>query len=211
MNLIYFTKQLNSHEICIKYLEQMRWNGTPVCPYCGCNKSTPKKLRHTCSGCSRSFSVKVGTVFQHTKLPMNKWFAAIALILSSKKGISSLQLARQLSVNKNTAWLLQMKIRVALEDGELDGFNSSNLMSRLVKFRNRNKTTEPRQRIRFSFRKSTIQTENFGIYFKRAIYGQYHQIEEYFLHRYLDEFKFKHKVKNTSDYGYTDLMKRFAF
>ena len=210
MNLIYCTKQLSSHETCIKYLEQMRWKGTPVCPYCGCDKSTPKKLRHTCSGCSRSFSVKVGTVFQHTKLPLNKWFAAIALILSSKKGVSSLQLARQLSVNKNTAWLLQMKIRVALEEGELDEFSSKNLLNRLIKFRTRNKTSEPRQRIRFSFRKSDIQTENFGIYLKRAIYGQYHQIEEFFLHRYLDEFKFKQKVRSTEDYGYAELMKRFA-
>ena len=207
MNLIYCTKQLNSHEFCIKYLEQIRWNGTPICPYCGCDKSTPKKLRHTCSGCSRSFSVKVGTVFQHTKLPMNKWFAAISLILSSKKGISSMQLARHLSVNKNTAWLLQMKIRVALEEGELC---STNLIKRLVNFRKRNKTGEPRQRIRFSFRKSDIQNENFGIYLKRAVYGQYHQIEEFFLHRYLDEFKFKYKVKNTPDFGYSELMKRFA-
>jgi transposase-like protein len=210
MNLIYCTQQLNSHEICIKHLEQMRWNGTPVCPYCGCDKSTPKKLRHTCSGCSRSFSVTVGTVFQHTKLPMNKWFVAITLILSSKKGISSLQLARQLSVNKNTAWLLQMKIRVALEEGELEGFNSKSLINKLVKFRKRNKTTVPRQRIRFSFRKSDIHTENFGIYLKRAIYGQYHQIEEFFLHRYMDEFKFKLTVKNAEDYGYAELMKRFA-
>lgn len=124
MDLIYITTQLNTHEKCVKYLEDKRWEGVPTCPYCKSQKSSPKGLRYTCLGCTNSYSVTVGTVFEDSNLPLYKWFMAIALILSAKKGISSLQLARDLSVNKNTAWLLQMKIRKAMkEDGNeiLDG------------------------------------------------------------------------------------------
>lgn len=124
MDLIYITTHLNTHEKCIKYLEKVKWKGVPVCPYCGSWKSSPKALRHTCLDCTNSYSVTIGTVFENSNLPLYKWFMAISLILSAKKGISSLQLSRDLSVNKNTAWLLQMKIRSAMSDDEsvlLDG------------------------------------------------------------------------------------------
>ena len=118
MDLIYITTHLNTHQKCIKYLEEQRWNGAPCCPYCQSKKSSPKGLRHTCLGCSNSYSVTVGTVFEDSNLPLYKWFMAIALILSAKKGISSMQLSRDLSVNKNTAWLLQMKIRKAMKQDD---------------------------------------------------------------------------------------------
>src|SRR5690606_22399275 len=116
MDLIYITTHLNTHEKCVKYLEEKRWDGIPTCPYCESKKSSPKGNRHTCLSCTNSYSVTVGTVFEDSNLPLYKWFMAIALILSAKKGISSLQLARDLSVNKNTAWLMQMKIRKAMQE-----------------------------------------------------------------------------------------------
>ena len=93
----------NTQGKCIAYLEKKRWSDMPICPYCGSNRSSKKtqELRHTCLSCGRSFSVLVGTIFEATKLPINKWFTAICLILHAKKGISSLQLARNLHVNKN--------------------------------------------------------------------------------------------------------------
>lgn len=124
MDLTFITTHLNTHEKCIKYLEDQRWNGTPRCPYCKSTKSSPKALRHTCLSCSNSYSVTVGTAFEDSNLPLYKWFMAISLILSAKKGISSMQLSRDISVNKNTAWLLQMKIRKAMEQDDnllLDG------------------------------------------------------------------------------------------
>lgn len=71
----------------------------------------PKQLRHHCNGCRKSFSVTVGTIFHDTRLPLQKWFLAISLILNAKKGISARQLARDLEVNKNTAWSMGMRIR----------------------------------------------------------------------------------------------------
>ena len=115
---------LNTQEKCIEYLEYKRWQGIPVCPYCESKKSSSKSLRHTCLECNNSYRVTVGTVFQDSNIPLTKWFMGIALILSAKKGISSLQLSRDLSVNKNTAWLLQMKIRNVMKEdsnGLLEG------------------------------------------------------------------------------------------
>jgi len=120
MDLPYVMTHLNTHEQCVKYLENKKWQGIPTCPYCGSNKSSPKSLRHTCLECNNSYSVTVGTVFQDSNIPLFKWFMGIVLILSAKKGISSLQLSRDLSVNKNTAWLMQMKIRNVMKEDSND-------------------------------------------------------------------------------------------
>ena len=119
MNLTRIITDLNTQEKCIQYLESERWNNVPTCPYCMSQSSSPKNNRHTCLACKNSYSVTVGTVFHNSNIPLTKWFMAICLILSAKKGISSLQLSRDISVNKNTAWLLQMKIRVAMKENDL--------------------------------------------------------------------------------------------
>ena len=111
----------NSQEKCIDFLEELNWGGIARCPYCGSTRSTRRKdyLRHKCHGCNKSFSVLVGSIMESTKLPLTKWFAAMCLILHAKKGISSLQLARDLGVNKNTAWYLQKRIRQAMNEDNL--------------------------------------------------------------------------------------------
>lgn len=118
MELIKITEKLNTQSKCMAYLERNRWPVTPICPYCNSTKSSRKtqEFRHTCHNCKRSYSVLVGTLFESTKLPITKWFLAIHLIINAKKGISSLQLARDLHVNKNTAWFLQKRIRQAMKD-----------------------------------------------------------------------------------------------
>jgi len=120
MKLIKITEKLNTKGKCMAYLEKQRWSDLPICPYCNSTRSSRKTLefRHTCHDCKRSYSVLVGTIFESTKLPITKWFFAICLILNAKKGISSLQLARDLDVNKNTAWYLQRRIRKAMKDDD---------------------------------------------------------------------------------------------
>lgn len=113
-------EKYNTKGKCIAYLEKQRWADIPICPYCGSNKSTKKtqEYRHTCLNCGRSFSVLVGTIFECTKLPITKLFVAICLILNAKKGISSLQLARDLRVNRNTASYIQKRLRQAMQDND---------------------------------------------------------------------------------------------
>ncbi len=122
MNIIQIYRQFPTNEDCLRYLEKVRWGETPVCPYCRAAKSTPvdKELRHHCNNCNTSFSVTVNTIFHKSKADLQKWFLALSLILNAKKGISARQLARDIEVNKNTAWYMGMRIREAMfQDREL--------------------------------------------------------------------------------------------
>ena len=118
MNIIQIYKQFPTQEDCLKKLEDVRWGGTPVCPYCKSTNQTPvpKEGRFHCNSCNASFSVTVGTVFHKTKLDLQKWFLAISLTLNAKKGISARQLSRDIEVNKDTAWSMMMRIRTAFSE-----------------------------------------------------------------------------------------------
>jgi len=122
MNIIQIYKQFPKHEDCLTHLEKVRWSNKPQCPYCKSVRSTKTKEdhRHHCNNCNTTYSVTVGTIFHKTKLDLQKWFLAISLMLNAKKGISARQLARDIEVNKNTAWYLLMRLRKAfLESPEL--------------------------------------------------------------------------------------------
>lgn len=112
-------KHFRTKQICISFLEKQRWADGVVCPYCG-RKHTAKRKdgRHICLRCNRSFSVLVGTVFENTKLPLNKWFAAMYLLSAHPNGISSCQIARDINVTQKTAWYLLHKIRTLYEQDD---------------------------------------------------------------------------------------------
>lgn len=115
MNILEMYDRFPTQESCIAHLEKARWgNGKPVCPYCGSQNTAKAQHRHRCYDCKTSFSVTVGTIFHRTHLPLQKWFFAILLMMNSKKGLSALQLHRDLKVNKNTAWRISMQIRKAV-------------------------------------------------------------------------------------------------
>jgi transposase-like protein len=107
-------------ETAIAHLEKVRWNGRPICPYCGSDKvcvhaSKDKKLpRWQCQSCHSAFSATVGTVFHHSHLPLQTWFLALAIMLNAKKNVSNAQLARDLGLPYKTAWSLALRIRTAL-------------------------------------------------------------------------------------------------
>lgn len=94
-----------SQQECIAYLEDIRWNGIPQCPYCGSRHSSviEQGLRHHCNECFTSYSVTVGTVFHKTHIELHKWFEAIPFILNSENPISVRRLAKKLGVSKNTS------------------------------------------------------------------------------------------------------------
>lgn len=105
-------------DTCRKYLEQQRWGGTPACPFCGVVNPYRTNRGFKCRDkqCHKKFSVTVGTVYENSKVPLRTWFAAIYLGTSSKKGISSLQTARQLGITQKTAWFLNHRVREMLRE-----------------------------------------------------------------------------------------------
>ncbi len=129
MNIVSIFEQFPTQPDCIAHLESVRWPDGPVCPYCGAYNTTPlpKQQRHHCNACNTTFSVTVRTIFHHTHLALQKWFLAITLTLNAKKGLSARQLARDLQVNKNTAWRIAMQIRKAMSEAE-----QRNLLTGLV-------------------------------------------------------------------------------
>lgn len=111
----------DSEERCIQYLAQLRWNGQPQCPYCGHEHAYElkgKTRRWKCASCREQFSVRVGTIFEDSKISLRKWFFAIYLATAHKKGISSHQLSRDLKVTQKTAWFMLQRIRMAFAPEE---------------------------------------------------------------------------------------------
>ena len=112
-----------------EWLEKELWPNGPVCPHCGTiNQATLMRGKTTrpglyqCNACREPFTVTVGTLNERSHVPLNKWLAATHLMMASKKGISSLQLARLLGLSKKTAWFLMHRIRESLpEDLPLKG------------------------------------------------------------------------------------------
>lgn len=132
MNLIDVTKQFATDEKCLDYLEQMRWPDGVRCVTCGSKeisritrKSTKENKRtrlYQCleKTCNQQFTVTAGTIFHDSHLPLTKWFLGVAIVLNAKKGVSALQLQRDLGLGSyRTAWYLYHRIREAMQENTL--------------------------------------------------------------------------------------------
>ena len=114
------------------HLEAVIWGDTPTCPHCGaCDRisaikpNPDKRIRmglKKCGHCKKQFTVKVGTVFEHARMPLHKMLQAVFLMTSSKKGVSAHQLHRTLEVTYKTAWFLAHRIREAMRSTDLSAF-----------------------------------------------------------------------------------------
>lgn len=108
-----------------EHLEEIQWPHGPICPHCSNSDQTRiKKLEgkstragvYKCNECRKPFSVTVGTLFERSKIPLNKWVLATHLLAASKKGMSSHQLHRMLGVTYKTAWFMTHRIREAMKE-----------------------------------------------------------------------------------------------
>ena len=117
INLVNLMATYHSDDKCREALERLRWPDGVQCPRCD-STSVWETARHQfeCSRCAYRFSVTAGTIFHDTKLPLQKWFLAVYLLIESKKGISALQVKRTLDVSYKTAWYLCHRIRYAMAE-----------------------------------------------------------------------------------------------
>jgi transposase-like protein len=151
MNLIDVTKQFATPEACNDFLENMRWPDGVECVKCNGKrvskytkqastrqrlsaktgqmetKDVPARILYICLDCKKQFSVTEGTIFNDTHLSLDKWFLATALMVNAKKGLSALQLQRDVKCAYKTAWYLSHRIRKAMglvelaDDEQLSG------------------------------------------------------------------------------------------
>ncbi len=127
--------EFHGEEAAFAYLESKLWADGAVCPHCGgfdritkVKANPAKRIRlglYRCGQCKLQFTVKVGTVFEHARMPLHKMLQAVYLMTSSKKGVSAHQLHRMLEVTYKTAWFLAHRIREAMRSGDLTPFGSN--------------------------------------------------------------------------------------
>lgn len=119
-NLFQLFDFFKDEAVCLSYWEQIHWGGQPVCPHCECEKVYKTNRGYKCANkeCFKKFTAISGTIFENTKIPLRLWFGAIYLMTAHKKGISSLQLGRDLGVQQRTAWYLLHRIREILKENE---------------------------------------------------------------------------------------------
>ncbi len=197
-------------------LEEIIWPEGPTCPHCGAvdriydlkGNSTRIGLKK-CGHCRKQFTVKVGTVFESSHVPLHKWFQAAYLLCSSKKGISAHQLHRVLEVTYKTAWFMAHRLREAMtlmpilaeniakettvntdEAGQYvhlgRHFNGHGVVRHGIGEYGRGET-------------HTNTIEGYFSIFKRGMKGVYQHCAKKHLHRYVAEFNFRYNERDASD------------
>ena len=130
-NLRELITSMPDEKACRDYLIKQRWNGLPVCPYCGHDKcyviENGKRFKCGSKACYKKFSVTIGTIFEASNIPLTKWLMAVYICSAHKKGISSYQLGRDLGICQKTAWFILHRIRYAFGNG-----NSSILLNKEI-------------------------------------------------------------------------------
>jgi transposase-like protein len=127
INLVNIAAHFSDPEAAREFFEAQRWPEGPVCPHCGvignAYKLEPKPSKkgthvrkgvYKCGGCREQYTVTVGTIFEDSHIPLNKWLLAIHLLCASKKGMSAHQLHRMLGVTYKSAWFMAHRIRYAM-------------------------------------------------------------------------------------------------
>jgi len=118
-SLVQMLKQLPDETSCREYLENTIWQGNPVCPHCKETKQYKLNVKgefnglYKCGGCKKRYTIRVGTIFESSPIPLRTWFIAIFIFASHKRGISSYQLAEDLGVTQKTAWFMLSRLRAS--------------------------------------------------------------------------------------------------
>lgn len=115
-------KHFSDEQTCIDTVAAMRWpDGKPTCPACGKQDHyyLATQRRWKCKECYKQFSVKLGTIFEDSALGLDKWLAALWMLVNCKNGISSYEVARDIGITQKSAWFMMHRLRRALQKGSL--------------------------------------------------------------------------------------------
>lgn len=117
-SLLEVIRYFSDPDVCIEFVASLRWmDGLAQCPHCDAKNAGFLKTRRIwkCRECRKQFSVKTGTIFEESPLPLDKWLMAIWLVVNCKNGISSYEIHRDLKVTQKTAWFMLHRVRLALK------------------------------------------------------------------------------------------------
>jgi transposase-like protein len=122
-------RQFSDEDAAVRHFASKRWPDGVACPYCGTKEPYPVPSRRIwkcrLSSCRKQFSVKVGTIFEESPLPLSKWLAALWMIANCKNGVSSYEIHRGIGVTQKSAWFMLHRIRLGMQDkatgGKLSG------------------------------------------------------------------------------------------
>ena len=114
-------KYFSDEQVCIDTVASLRWPRGAVCPKCGHKQHyyLASQRRWKCKKCGRQFSVKVGTIFEDSPLPLDKWLCALWMLVNCKNGVSSYEVHRALGITQKSAWFVLHRLRLALQHGSL--------------------------------------------------------------------------------------------
>jgi transposase-like protein len=112
-------RYFEDQDVATEFVASLRWPDGPECPSCGGKDHSFLKTRRLwkCKTCMRQFSVKQGTIFEDSPIPLDKWLASIWLIANAKNGVSSHELARGIGLTQKSAWFVLHRIRLAMQTG----------------------------------------------------------------------------------------------
>lgn len=150
MNLKDLLTHFSTEDTCITWLEQTRWQGQPVCPHCHgterITRYTGKPFTYFHNQCRKAFTVKTGTVMHSSKTPTVNWIITIYAVLTGRKGVSAMQLSKELGVQYRTAWYLLHRVREACASGELQLTNIVEIDETYIGGLEKNKPMKKRQK-----------------------------------------------------------------
>ena len=122
--LLEATRYFSDPDVCVAFVASLRWPDGPVCPKCEGTEHSYLKTRRLwkCKNCKRQFSVKVGTIFEDSPIPLDKWLISIWIIANSKNGVSIHELGRSVGLTQKSAWFVLHRIRLAMQTGNFEKF-----------------------------------------------------------------------------------------
>jgi transposase-like protein len=117
-------RYFSDEQVCIDTISFLRWPDGPICPKCGGKEhyylASQKRWKCKDGKCSKQFSVKVGTIFEDSPISLDKWLAALWMLVNCKNGISSYEVGRDLGITQKSAWFVLHRLRLALQAGSMD-------------------------------------------------------------------------------------------
>lgn len=121
-SLMEAVRHFSDQKVCVDTVVSVKWPNGPKCPQCASKRLSflSTRLMWKCLDCKKQFSVKVGTIFEDSAVPLDKWLTAMWLLANCKNGISSYELAKDIKVTQKTAWFMLQRLRHAMHHGTID-------------------------------------------------------------------------------------------